>query len=52
MWDMIQLEAYTQQIQQMMTLTQSLAARPEPPPPAARPTVGEPVASAVGAKHH
>ena len=37
------LEAYTQQIQQMMTLTQSLSARPSPPPPAAKPPVGEPV---------
>jgi two-component system, NarL family, sensor histidine kinase DegS len=34
------LEAYTKQIQQMMALTQSLAARPAP---AATPPVGEPV---------
>ena len=34
------LDAYTKQIQQMMALTQSLAARP---PPAATPPVGEPV---------
>ena len=38
------LEAYTNQIQQMMALTQSLAARPEPPPPAAAHPASEPVA--------
>ena len=37
------LEAYTKQIQQMMALTQSLAARPEPPPPAATRPTSEPV---------
>ena len=33
------LEAYAQQLQKMIDLTQSLAARPEPPPAAFRPTV-------------